>query len=105
MPIDVVKVRLQYAGADGKKMYSGVLDAAQKTVKVSLPVHVWKRIATAVCHTQLFAFSFITLFYLKWGLSRRLKGPVPNVDNQFGLKCRPALAVEWQELDVVAASA
>lgn len=77
MPIDVVKVRLQYAGADGKKMYSGVLDAAQKTVKVSLPVHIWKRIATAVCHTQLFAFSFITLFYIKWGLSRRLKGLFP----------------------------
>ena len=36
MPIDVVKVRLQYAGADGQKMYSGVMDAAKKTVKVRM---------------------------------------------------------------------
>lgn len=33
MPIDVVKVRLQYAGADGNKMYSGIADATMKTVR------------------------------------------------------------------------
>jgi hypothetical protein len=31
MPLDVLRVRLQMAGADGTKIYSGMFDAAQKT--------------------------------------------------------------------------
>lgn len=37
MPVDVVKVRLQYAGADGNKLYNGITDCIVKTAKV---VHV-----------------------------------------------------------------
>ena len=36
MPVDVVKVRLQYAGADGKKSYTGITDCIVKTAKVPL---------------------------------------------------------------------
>lgn len=35
MPVDVVKVRMQYAGADGVKTYSGIADCIAKTAKVS----------------------------------------------------------------------
>merc|ERR1719272_1595111 len=48
MPIDVVKVRLQYAGADGQKMYSGVMDAAKKTVKAEGPGALFKGIQPAL---------------------------------------------------------
>eukprot|EP00041_Stephanoeca_diplocostata_P012772 m.214811 g.214811 ORF g.214811 m.214811 type:complete len:298 (+) comp19081_c0_seq1:153-1046(+) len=33
MPIDVVKTRLQFSGADGKKAYSGAIDCVSKTIK------------------------------------------------------------------------
>lgn len=33
MPIDVVKVRLQISGSDGKKIYAGMLDAFVATVQ------------------------------------------------------------------------
>jgi hypothetical protein len=34
MPVDVVKVRMQYAGADGNKLYNGISDCIVKTAKV-----------------------------------------------------------------------
>lgn len=33
MPIDVVKTRLQFSGADGSKAYSGAIDCVSKTIK------------------------------------------------------------------------
>ena len=35
MPLDVLRVRLQMAGADGTKLYSGLFDAAKKTYAVT----------------------------------------------------------------------
>jgi hypothetical protein len=34
MPVDVVKVRMQFAGADGAKVYDGISDCIMKTAKV-----------------------------------------------------------------------
>jgi len=42
MPVDVVKVRMQYAGADGNKLYNGISDCIVKTAKVARArVHLW----------------------------------------------------------------
>eukprot|EP00038_Savillea_parva_P019172 m.26681 g.26681 ORF g.26681 m.26681 type:complete len:298 (-) comp4337_c0_seq1:1899-2792(-) len=48
MPVDVVKVRLQYAGADGKKSYTGITDCIVKTAKNEGPFAFWRGISPAL---------------------------------------------------------
>jgi hypothetical protein len=48
MPIDVVKVRLQYQGADGVKLYRGLTDAFTKTLKAEGPAALYKGLSPAL---------------------------------------------------------
>lgn len=48
MPIDVVKVRMQYSGAGGVKAYSGIGDALTKTIRGEGVGALWKGLPPAL---------------------------------------------------------
>jgi len=54
MPLDVLKVRLQMQGADGKKAYSGVFDCAAKSVKAEGVGALYKGVQPALLRQAVY---------------------------------------------------
>eukprot|EP00040_Diaphanoeca_grandis_P005520 m.33195 g.33195 ORF g.33195 m.33195 type:complete len:299 (-) comp16772_c0_seq1:194-1090(-) len=54
MPIDVIKVRLQYSGSGGQKLYTGIGDCVKKTVGQEGVGALWKGLPPALVRQALY---------------------------------------------------
>jgi len=73
MPIDVVKVRLQYSGSGGLKIYSGIGDCLKKTVSQEGVGALWKGLPPALVRQALYGG-------LRYGLYAPIRNAIVDPD-------------------------